>query len=157
MYYSFCVSKYTANHFQKPTRPDFSYWPNHLTLKMFVMSLCPPESPKYFWPFIFQEDIVDAKLGISTCSLVPLAALGLFPYTRWGRCGEEGRWVPFARAWGGQVTIQSYRLPPRHLLWVPFALTPASSGSPQRRATRGNLRLMAFWIFFFLLSLRLLA
>lgn len=62
-YDNFCVPKYTANHFQKPMRPYFYCWPSHLTPEMFVIFLCPPKSPKYFWHFIFQEDVIDATSG----------------------------------------------------------------------------------------------
>lgn len=115
IYYNFCLPKYTANHFQKPIRPYFYYWPRHLTLKIFVLFLCPSKSPRYFWHFIFQEDMIDAALGISTCSLVPLATLQLSPYTRWGTCGGEGKRGPFPWAWG-EDAIPSSPVPRRHVL-----------------------------------------
>lgn len=115
IYYNFCVPKYTANRFQKPVWPYFYYWPRHLTLKMFVIFLCPPKSPEYFWLFIFQEDVIDSSWGISICSLVPAATLQLSLYRRWETCGGEGKRVPFPQARGEDGILSSLVLR-RHLL-----------------------------------------
>lgn len=73
----------------------FYYWPSHLSLKMFFIFLHPPKSLEYFWHFIFQEDMIDAMLGVSTCGLALLAALWLSPYTWWGTCDGQGKRVLF--------------------------------------------------------------
>lgn len=69
-------------------------------LKMIFIFLCPPKSLEYFWHFIFKEDEIDAMSGISTCGLGLLAALWFSPYTWWGTCDGEGKWVLFPWVYG---------------------------------------------------------
>lgn len=111
IYDNFCVPKYTANHFQKPIRPYFYCWPSHLTPKMFVIFLCPPKSPKYFWRFIFQEDVIDATSGnfhLQPRTFSCFAAFPLYPTgdTWWGR-----KTSPVPLGTGGRTSSPSPRSP----------------------------------------------
>lgn len=127
--YDFFVPESTASNFQKLLWSYFYYWPSHLQLKMFFIFLCLPKSLEYFWHFIFQEDMVDAMLGISTCSLALLAALWLFPYTWWGTCDEEMSPVPLGM-WGGchpelLSALQANLLHPCIPVCIPASLSAA--------------------------------
>lgn len=72
------------------------------------------------------------RRGISTCSLVPLAALQLSPYTQWGTLGGEGKRVPFPWA-RGEDTIPISPEPRGHLLrHQPLGIAARCSAGPLR-------------------------
>lgn len=89
----------------------------YLALKMFVIFLCPPKRPKYFLHFIFWEDVIGMMLGISTCSIAPLAAMQLSSCTPWGTCAGSRKWVCSLGYRAGEDAVLRFWYPCRYLLW----------------------------------------